>query len=497
MGAQVTPPEARDPTDILDSGEAGGQAIRGSALRVSGYVAGAVMTLISAPLMFRHLGIVDFGAYVTVLSLIGVVAGVTDAGLSAVAVREYAVRAGAEREQLMRDVLGARIVLTVAGVLAATLFAVVAGYRSELVLGTVVAGLGLVVAIVQTTYVVPLLAGLRLGWVTLTDLIRSAAGVIFVVALVLAGAGLVAFLAIPVLTGLFVLAITVVLVRGTVPLRPSFHPRRWWRLIRATLALAVATALGTLYFRLVIVVMSLIATGEVTGLFATSYRITELLAAMPAMLIGTTFPILSRAARDDDGRLRFAIQRLFEIAVIGGVWIALCTALGAELAVRFIGGDEAAPAADVLRLQALAIIPIFLTTTWHHALLSLDALRRLLIANTVAVITVLVLTLVLVPRYDAEGAAVAVVAAEVVLMSLSALFLHRTRKVLPTDLRVLLRVPAAAAAALGAGIAVGVHDIVRVAVATGVYFGVLALLRGIPQEAVDALRSWRRREPAR
>ena len=124
--------------DLLDTSAAGPAAIRGSVLRVSAYAAGVLLSVGSASLLVRHLGVVDFGHYATVMSLITVCAGVTDLGITAIGVRDYSTRTGPERDRLLRNLLGVRIAATSAGVVGATLFALAAGYERTVVLGTVV-----------------------------------------------------------------------------------------------------------------------------------------------------------------------------------------------------------------------------------------------------------------------------------------------------------------------------------------------------------------------
>ena len=62
-------------TDVLDSRDAGPAALRGSALRSGAYLAGVALSIASAPLLIRHLGVARFGQYVTVVSLMNLVAG--------------------------------------------------------------------------------------------------------------------------------------------------------------------------------------------------------------------------------------------------------------------------------------------------------------------------------------------------------------------------------------------------------------------------------------
>ena len=114
------------------------------------------LSVVSAALLTRHLGVERFGEYTTVISLVGVIASVTDAGMSVLGTREYAVLAGAERDALMRDLLGLRVALTLGGVLIATAFAFAVGYGSALVTGTVLAALSVVALVFQHTLSIPL-----------------------------------------------------------------------------------------------------------------------------------------------------------------------------------------------------------------------------------------------------------------------------------------------------------------------------------------------------
>jgi O-antigen/teichoic acid export membrane protein len=481
------PTPSREAPDVLDTPHAGGLAIRGGLLRIMAYVGGTLVALVSVPLLVRHLGVEEFGRYITVVSLIAIVAGVTEGGLSSVAVREYAALGGSRRRVFMRDILGARVALTTAGLIGALAFAQLAAYRRDMVVGAALAGVGLLLAVVQSTYVVPLTARLRMGWIALGDLLRAVIASALVVAGVLAGAGIVPFLAIPIASSLVLLILTVALVRGDVPLRPAFHPSRWWRVLRATLPLAVASAIGTLYFRMAIIVMSLVATAVQTGYFATSYRLIEALAGIPLMLVGVTFPILARAARDDAERLAFAVQRVFEIGLIGGAWMTIATALGAGFAMQVIGGNQVERAANVLEVQALYLTPLFLNLTWQYALLALRMHREMLIAAVVALATMGVLTLALIPPFEARGAAVAVVIGETVLALAEGALLWRAHAYLRPNLRVAPRVALATALAVGAALAADASDAVQVLVATMVYVAALVVLRAVPKELGPAL----------
>lgn len=413
------------PGDILDTPEAGPAAIRGSVLRTVGYVTGVLLSLASAPLLVRHLGIADFGRYVTVLSIIAIAGGLADAGLTAVGAREYAVRDRAGRAGLMRNLLGMRLALTAVAVAAAVGLAAVAGYGSALVLGTALAGVGLLVQVTQTTLVVPLQNELRLGWVTAAELLKQTLAVTLIVIGVVVGAGVVTFLAIPIPAGLAAVALVALLVRASIPVRPAFHRAEWTALLRDTLLFAAATAISMAYLRIAVVLMSLVSSDLETGYFATSFRVVEVVMGVPAILISTLFPVLARAGRDDLVRLGGAVQRIFDVGLILGVGGALVVALAAAPLVKLIGGAAAEPAAPVLRLQALGLIATFIATGCQFTLLSLRRHRAILVANLLALTCTVAVTLALEPLWDARGAAVATTVAESLLAVVAFLALRR------------------------------------------------------------------------
>lgn len=479
--------EGREPPrDILDTPAAGPTAIRGSTLRGGGYALALLLSVLSVPLLVRHLGVVDFGRYVTVTALVTLVAGLTEAGLQTVGTREYALRHGAERDRLMRDLLGVRIALTVGGVAAAVAFTLLAGYDRTLVLGTAVAGLALLVQSLQTLLAVPLTARLRLGWATVADLLRQTVLVGLTVALIVAGAGLLPFFAIAVPAALAGALLTGVLVRRLTPFRPAFDGGQWWLLIRDTLPYAAAIAANVAYFRVTIVIMSLVATELQTGYFAASFRILEVLLPVPSLIVGAVFPILARAARDDAQRLDWATQRIFEVATILGVGLVLVIELAAPTVMRVLAGESSEPSIAVLRLQAPALAATFVAVACGFPLLALRRHRALLAASLGGLVASVGLCLALIPSLEARGAAIATTIAELVLAGVALALLKRSTAGSRLSLGVLG--PVVLAAGLGApAFLLPLPPLAQAAVGGLVYLGVIAVLGRIPPELRDAL----------
>ena len=473
-------------TAILDTGAAGARSIRGGVVRTGGYVFGLLLAVASAPLLIRHLGVVSFGEYVTAVSIMSITTGVTEAGLSSLALREYSVLERERRWELMQNMLGLRVVLSLVGVLAGAVFALAAGYRDVLVLGTTLAGFGLALGSVQALIVVPLQAELRLTAVTLLELLRQVLMVALMIALVLAGAGLLPFLAVFVVATLPVLIGAGLMLRGRVPLVPSFRTRSWRRLVRDMIPFAAVSVLAVIYFRITVVIMSLVSSGEETGYFATGFRVMEAVIGVPALLVTTVFPILARAARDDHERLRYAVDRVVRVAVIGGVWLTIAVALGADFIIEVLAGDEGEPAVEVLQIQAFAMVLSFVASACGYALLSIRRQRAVVIAIASGLVANAILTLLLAPGEGAVGAAAAMTTAEFVITGVTVALLLRSGTGIRFPLRALLPVIPAAAAATAFALT-GLPSVVQAVAATIVYFAILLALRALPREVLDAL----------
>lgn len=483
------------PADVLDTREAGPQVIRGGALRVAGYAAGVLVGVASSAVMFRHLGVIDAGRFVTVLALIAIVGGVSDLGLSGVAVREFTVRTGAEREQFMRNVLGMRIVYTTAAIGAAVLFAVAAGYTHAMVVGTALAGFGLLLFILQQTLTTPLQVHLRLGWVTLLHFLAQAGVAAGILALSLAGAGLVPLLAVQIPAMLPVIALTIWVVRRDTPLLPAFDWSEWRRVMGDVIAYSAAVVFTVLYFRIVAILIWLLSTGEETGYYAVAFRVLDALTLIPPLLASTAFPVLARAGRDDLARLDYALGRLTEAMLLIGVGIAVVLVVGAEVAIDIVAGPDFDPAIEVLRLLAPAIVGTFLLATWGYALLSIRRHRAILVSNALALAMAVAASAVLIPAHGARGAAIALTLAELTLAIAYGIALTRARSRSPAGTSILPRVALAAGIAVAAAVLLPLAPAPATIVAVVLYGALLIALRAIPWEIAAAFKRPRADSP--
>jgi O-antigen/teichoic acid export membrane protein len=479
--------------DILDSPRAGARVIQGTAVRSVGYFAGVGLAVLAAPLLTRHLGVVDYGSYVVVASVIAIATLFADAGMTAVGIREYSSRTTGDRALLLQNLVFVRLVSSVVAGAGAVVFAIAAGYDSLLVAGVALGAVGLVLTVAQRSYAIPLAVSLRLELFTALELLRQALTVAGFIVLIVAGAGLLAFFVLPVPVAILALAATLMVVKGYGAIRPTVRRHESLHLL-AQVPVAAASVLGAMFYRVAIIMMSLLATSQQTGYFGLSVGVVDVFVPVATLVAGSAFPILARAADTDRDRLRFAFRQLFDVSVLLGLGIAFVLVAGAEPIVAFLGGSEFEPTVPVLRIQGLALAVTFLVTLFVYMLWVVGARRQLIVGNLFGLGAALVLTATLIPAWEAKGAAVAMVVAE----SLLAVWLGVALMGRRADLRPGLGASAKAAVAVvvAGGIALTpVPPLAGVTLGAAAYLVVLLVLRAVPADIWRAtLGAWRGRD---
>ena len=480
---------AGDAADVLSADDVSQRVVRGGAIRFVGFALVNLLGVVSALILLRHLGVVDFGRYGTVMALIAIASGLADAGLTVVGSRELALRPqGEERRRLVAMMLGLRVLLTTVFVLGALVIGLAAGYDDTMLAGVALAGLGAILLAAQVTIALPLSVELRNARLTVSELVKQ---VILVAGLALCAvldADLVWFFAVQVAIGLGSLAILPLLVGRRALVAPRWNTTEVKDFALKALPVAGALVLTVAYVRLLVVLCSVLTNEYETGLFVTSARIVEMLGGVALLISGVVLPVAAVAARDDRGRLEYVLARTTEVSLMLGALIAIVFVLGAEPVVTLLGGSEFEEAGPVLRIQAPAVVTIFLVQAWAAFLIADDHRRDLLRCVLLGLVALVVAGLVLIPVADARGAAVAAVVADVVYATAVFVAIRRLPgQPTPLNGRFLARLAVAFGVAALAGVAIPASDAVAAAVAATLFAAACIALRMVPVDVWSAI----------
>jgi O-antigen/teichoic acid export membrane protein len=380
---------------------------------------GVVLALqfVTIAVLAAHLGPADLGVYTFALAVVGIFRLIPNFGLVPVLTREIAQVP--EREPvLVPNVLYLRVVLgvTAYGLLAATV--IVGGFDADSRDAALIAGLALLVVVDALRAVLEV--RLRLGWVSVAELVEAAAGLGGAILLARADAGTAAFVwlwtALKLLNGC-ILA-TAALRMGRFRWRPRAHT--WAPVVRAALPLGLAGVLMALYHRLDLVLLAAFKPPADVGQYGAAFRFLDAANVLPVVVMSVLSPVLSRSVVEGAAVLRRRYARALEVLVAVALLIGIAGAFCAwRLLPRLPGFAEFDGAGVALSILAPAAALILLGTVVQGALISGHLQGLLLRIAALGLAVNLALNAVLIPTASYVGAAVATTATELVMLTLS------------------------------------------------------------------------------
>jgi O-antigen/teichoic acid export membrane protein len=414
------------------------QVARNTAAQAFGKAAVLAVGAASIAITTRYLGAAGYGSFALALALVQMLGVLADFGVVTVLVREIS-REPRRTEELVGGALALRLLLGAGVVALAGLLGLVLPYSPDVRVAILIAGIPFVLGLATTSLSTIFQARLQMGRAALADVAGRLAGLAALVVVVEADLGFEAVVATTAVGAAVTLAVTVAMVR----VRP--HARHWRELLVPAVPLGVALAVNEVYFRADTFILSLFRPFEEVGHYTLAYRIFELLAVLPAIVMTSAFPLLSRyvsGQRELAARVVDATADLF-VAVAAPI-AAGGLVLAPEL-VRLVAGDAFGGAVTPVRLLLCAAGAAWVSGLLGYTLIAADRRRAVLALSLVALAVNLALNLALVPSYGADAAAAVALGSELLLLA-GGWWLVRRGLGLTPRLRLLWRALVAAAA---------------------------------------------------
>ena len=372
--------------------------------------------LASVLVMTRYLGPSGYGKVALAFAFIQMLGVLADVGLLTVVVREIS-RDPAQTDRLVGNALLLRLALSLATLTLAAVASLLLPWDHEVRVAVLIAGVPFVLGLVNSALVAVFQARLRMDRPAAADLVGRAASFAALVVVVTLDLGFYAVVGTAAAGAAVTLAITWALVRREAHPVPRAERPVWRRLLVAALPIGAALAVSEVFFRLDTLLVSAFRSYHEVGLYSLSYRMVELIAILPAIVMTSVFPLLSRYLEESRERAARTIDAAGDLFVAVGVPIAAGGLIVAPDLVRAIGGDDFAGAADALRLLLFAVALAFVSGLFGHSLIAGVRQGSALRLGLVALGFNLVANLVAIPAWGIEGAAAVAVASEVLLVA--------------------------------------------------------------------------------
>jgi O-antigen/teichoic acid export membrane protein len=434
---------------------------------------GVVMALqfVTMALLASHLGPAGLGVYTFGVAAAAVFKVLPNFGMVQVVTRDVAQAPERERE-LLPNLLYLRSAVGVAsyGLLAAGMLTL--GFGEEERRAALIAGLILLIAF--DAFRASLEVRLRVGWVSIADIVEAVVTVAATFVLMERDAGVESFLwlyaAMKLLNAAIVTAAALRL--GTFAWR--FAPETWRPVLRAAIPLGVAGVLMALYYRLDVVILARLQPAADVGQYGAAYRFLEAFTVVPAIAMSVLAPVLARSVVEGVPVLQRRYGQAVHLITVVAIGVAVVGTMTAWRVLPALPGFGAFDGGGVaLSILAPAMGLIFLGTVVQGALISGHLQRRLLTLAAIGLAFNVVLNLVLIPLFSYVGAAAATTATEVLLMGLSIREVRRRMDLRWPVQRLWPALAAGAAAAAVLAVAYLVNPFLQLAAGVAVYAAVV------------------------
>lgn len=223
-------------------------------------------------------------------------------------------------------------------------------------------------------------------------------------------------------------------------------PVDWHRLVamaRAAAPFGMAGLLFTIYFRFNTVLLGATGAGAEVGFYAVGSRIMEAYLLVPGSILAASFPILSRL-HGTDGAAFSRTCRVLHRVVLAIAWptVAILAARPGDL-LAWIFGMDYAQAGRCLSVIAWMAPLLAVNLVLGNTLFATGRSGAVLRTEAAGVGVSVLAGLILVPRWGALGAAIAIVVTEVAVVSRNLWALRQDRSVFPGSDAFVPAVPAA------------------------------------------------------
>lgn len=453
-------------------------------------VLSTALALMIIGLMTRSLGQDGFGRYSTILAFLYIFSVLADLGLYSIAVREIS-KTGAAELEIANQAFSLRFW---AGFLIfglAPLVGLFFPYSVETKIGIALAAGGQWLLSNSQVLMAVFQKYLRIDKAALADTASRVVQLVLVFFAINRNWGFLSFILTFTASCLVNFLLVWLFVQKYVPLRLTWNPGYWRRMLKESFPLALSAIFVMIYFKLDTVMLSVMKPPADVGIYSAAYKILENLIFFPAMFVGLFMPMLSKYALDNRAEFKKISQKVFEFLLIFAIPLAVGGLILSSPIIKIVAGSGFLAAGGVLKILILATSVIFFSSLFSNMIVALEKQKALAKIYALGAIVNFSVNLILIPRFSYWGAASSTLFTELLVAVLMTLVIRRAADYVPRfglSAKVFL---AALAMALALWWLQGSNIFLLILLGSSIYFVFLFALRVLSVKETVALISRR------
>lgn len=188
----------------------------------------------------------------------------------------------------------------------------------------------------------------------------------------------------------------------------------WKQMIGESLPFWLTSVFVIIYFRIDMVMLSVMKGDIVVGWYAAPYRLIDALGMLPGLLMTVMYPVFSKFNVNSKESLNTVFNKSFKFLIILAIPIGIGTMLLAEEIIVLMYGNEYIPSVIALKILVWASVLSFINFTPATLLNSTNRQRNLMAFTCIGAVVNIIFNFILIPTMSYVGAGIATVIAELV-----------------------------------------------------------------------------------
>jgi O-antigen/teichoic acid export membrane protein len=383
-----------------------------------------LISLVVTIYLARYLGTVGFGKFSFVFAYLAFFGIITDLGFQTILVREMSHDASTA-PKLIGNAYFIRLILTVLAVLLSMIVIPFMSYPADTTTYVYIAAFTLLFISFSDFYATIFQANLKMEYRVIAKLAFKIISASLILWIIFSHGTLMQVIIALVFSEMVKTLISFLFSRKLVRPRFEIDFELWRYLFKESLPIALAGVIFIIYFRIDVVMLSMMQGDAPVGIYSAAYKLSEPLSLIPIALLTSMFPIMAASLKTSEERLikiyRLCVRYLFIIILP----IAIGTTILADKIIFLVYGAEFYGSATALQILIWALVFTSAGYVLTNLLISIGKQKRYTSSMVLCAIANVTLNFILIPIMSYNGAAIATVATNAVLFIASFYFVSK------------------------------------------------------------------------
>ena len=365
---------------------------------------------VSIRILTTFLGVDGFGAYITITNYLIIASVIAEFGFNALLTTEIAGKDEKQVSHIVNNLFTFRLVMAVSviGILASTTVWLIPTYTTEVKTLVALGAIGTIGASLSQVLVGVFQTKLRTDKITIGDFLARITLMLGVLGLAFLGqVNLFWVMVWYSVSGIVQATFMIISTYKYYPLKLNIDWQYWKQVFKKALPLFVIITFNLIYYRIDTVMLSIMKDQTAVGLYGASYKILEILIAIPGMFMGILLPLFAKYYLQERTRFQHIFQQAYNILLTIAIPLAVAGILLSNKILNLIAGQEFMPATSTLQVLFIGIGFIFLGNLMGHILIGASLQNKSMYIAIIGAVFNVALNLYLIPIYSYLGAAIA------------------------------------------------------------------------------------------